>query len=107
MAWTDPTTDAALLDVAWKDRPKDDGVLAVYLDGAHVQCVAYLGADPEAAVTANYKLAEIYQARALQRAGWVGTGDQAGMDGFGVTVYPMDWNVKRLLRPEAARMVVR
>lgn len=106
MAWTDPTADAKLLDVAWKDRPKDDAVLAVYLAGAHTQCVDYLGAEPQTPA-ANHKLAEIYQARALQRAGWVGSGEQAGIDGFGVTVYPMDWNVKRLLRPEAARMVVR
>lgn len=106
MAWTDPTDDAKLLDVAWKERPKEDEVLAVYLAGAHFQCVGYLGAEPET-VGANHKLAEIYQARALQRAGWVGTGNQAGGADFGVTVYPMDWNVKRLLRPELAKMVVR
>lgn len=105
MAWTDPTTDAALLNVAWADRPTDDEVLAAYLAGAHTQCVAYLGAEPET-IAANHKLAEIYQARALHRAGWVGAGDRTGVD-FPVTVYPMDWNIKRLLRPEAAKMVVR
>lgn len=106
MAWVDPADDAKLLDAAWADRPTDPDVLEVYLEAAHVQCVDFLGDEPEA-VTANHKLGLIYQARALQRAGWVGSGNQAGGADFGVTVFPMDWNVKRLLRPPSAHMVVR
>lgn len=106
MAWVDPAAETALLDVAWADRPKDTAVLAVYLEAALVQCVDFLGSAP-APVAENHKLGLIYQARALHRAGWVGSGNQSGGDGFGVTVFPMDWNVKRLLRPPSAHMVVR
>lgn len=106
MSWTDleDADDVAVLDVVWADRP-DEAVTRFYLDAANTQCVDYLGSDPDEPA-ANHKLAEMHQARALQRAGWVGTGNQAGAE-FGVTVFPMDWNVQRLLRPEAAKMVVR
>lgn len=94
--WVNLTADLALLDVQWADRPEDD-VAEFLLEAAHVACAAYLGAEPEE-VAANHKLAEMMQARALHRAGYVGSGNQAGGD-FPVTVFPMDWTVKNLLRP--------
>ena len=107
MSWTDleDTDDVAVLGVAWDDRPGEKPVVQFYLDAANDQCVDYLGSEPETPAP-RHKLAEMYQARALQRAGWVGTGNQAGAE-FGVTVFPMDWNVQRLLRPETAKMAVR
>ncbi|QUC01105.1 hypothetical protein [Cellulosimicrobium cellulans] len=95
--WVDLEADAPFLDVEWADRPDDD-VAAVLLQAAHVACVAFLGAEPDT-VSANHKLAETLQARALHRAGYVGSGNAAGGD-FPVTVFPMDWTVKSLLRPQ-------
>lgn len=95
--WVDPVTDAPLLDVEWADRPDDD-VAQELLDASHVACLAFLGAEP-AEVAANHKLAELLQARSLHRAGYVGSGNAAGGD-FPVTVFPMDWTVKSLLRPQ-------
>jgi hypothetical protein len=100
MSWVDTTADVELLDVQWADRPDVDTVVQDLLDAAHVQCQTYLGAEPES-ITANLKLAEILQARALHRSGYVGTGNAVGAD-FPITVFPMDWNVKRLLRPAPA-----
>jgi hypothetical protein len=47
----------------------------------------------------NYLKAQAFQARALYRSSIAGSGDQIGGDGFTVTVFPMDWTVKALLRP--------
>lgn len=48
----------------------------------------------------NYLHAQVLQARALYRSTMAGSGDQIGLDGQAVTVFPMDWTVKNLLRPK-------
>lgn len=50
-------------------------------------------------VPANYRTALVMQARALYRSTVAGSGDQLGGDGLSVSVFPMDWTVKNLLRP--------
>lgn len=75
--------------------------LALLLASAQVQCAAFapdLGDD--VTVPANYRHAQVLQARALYRAGMAGSNDQIGLDGQSVTVFPMDWTVKALLRPK-------
>ena len=75
--------------------------LALLLASAQVQCAAFapdLGDD--VTVPANYRHAQVLQARALYRAGMAGSNDQIGLDGQSVTVFPMDWTVKLLLRPK-------
>lgn len=81
----------------------DPEVLTSYLLAAWEQCVAYL--PPKwlipypPVIPESWVQAQIMQARALHRSNVAGSGDQLGGDGFGVTVYPMDWTVKNLLRP--------
>ena len=75
--------------------------LALLLASAQVQCAAFapdLGDD--VTVPVNYRHAQVLQARALYRAGMAGSNDQIGLDGQSVTVFPMDWTVKNLLRPK-------
>ena len=75
--------------------------LSLLLASAQVQCAAFapdLGDD--VTVPANYRHAQVLQARALYRAGMAGSNDQIGLDGQSVTVFPMDWTVKSLLRPK-------
>ena len=75
--------------------------LALLLASAHVQCAAFapdLGDD--VTVPANYRHAQVLQARALYRSTMAGSGDQIGIDGQAVQVFPMDWTVKNLLRPK-------
>jgi len=99
VGWVDPD------DVAeeWADAPDDPDTLVNYLTAAYEQCVEYLPPVdlkpyPEP-IPARYRQAQVKQARALYRADLVGSGDQTAPDGYGVTVYPMDWTVKNLLRP--------
>ena len=72
-----------------------------YLQAAHSQCAAYarplLTGVP---VPAEYRLAQVLQARALVRAGIIGTESELYAGSETVTVFPMDWTVKRLLNPE-------
>lgn len=103
MSWVNLVADLDILDVQWADRP-DDEVAQFLLDAAHEQCVDFAPTAP-AVIPANWKLAEMLQARALHRAGYVGSGNQSGSD-FPVTIYPMDWTVQNLLRPKLGVPVV-
>ncbi|MEV7972862.1 hypothetical protein [Cellulomonas sp. NPDC089187] len=80
--------------------------LALHLNSAHQQCVAFLNDREPDPVLDRHKLAQIMQARALYRSLAAGSGDQLGGED-GVTVFPMDWTVKNLLRPKRARRYLR
>jgi hypothetical protein len=73
------------------------------LDVAAEQCITYAPlAEGEnvADVPDRYRLAQKLQAQALFRASQVqGDQDTEGMQGYTVTVRPMDWTVRNLLRP--------
>lgn len=106
VGWVETTN----LDNEWADAPVDEAVLSRYLRAAHGQCLDYLPhrrddvtgelvpvvPDP---VPDTFVLAQIMQARALWNSVTAGSGDQIGADGQAVTVFPMDWTVKNLLRP--------
>lgn len=86
----------------------DEFTLEALLAAARTQCEAFapkLGWDEP--VPAHYLMAQAMQARALWRAQKVGSGDQIGGDGMTVTVFPMDWTVKALLRPKKGVPTVR
>lgn len=106
MSWTSATlTDARLL---WRDAPEDDDELQIVLDAAYGQCVAFAPAAPETpsvADEARFATAHVMQARALYRSATAGGGDSFGGEGFTVTVFPLDWSVKLLLRPPGRPVV--
>lgn len=71
---------------------------------AQLQCARFAPALAEdATVPENYVAAQVLQTRALVAAGHTGPGDQSGSYAETVTVYPMDWTVKALLRPRRGR----
>lgn len=86
----------------WPDAPLEDpATLAAMLASARVQCEQFapdLGGD--ALVPANYMHAQVLQARALYRAGMAGMDGRLGVEGQSLTLFPMDWAVKALLRPK-------
>ena len=89
--------------------PSDDGDLYRLLEVARDQVEAFapvLAAG--AAVPERYRAAQLMQARAVQNA-YVSNGDQQTDLGGGliVSVRPLDWNVKQLLRPKSATKVAR
>lgn len=97
------------VEAYWPDAPLGEpGTLAAMLASARIQCEAFapdLGATVD--IPANYRHAQVLQARALYRAGMAGSDSRIGVDGQAVTVFPMDWTVKALLRPKRGRPRVR
>jgi len=86
----------------WADAPVDDGYLFRLLDVARTQCETF-APDFVGRAPSNYAHAQLLQARALWASGNVSQGDQFGDNsGLSVTVFPMDWTVKNLLRPSRA-----
>lgn len=89
----------------WADAvTMDDPELERYLQAAYEQCVEFAPEldDGQTLIPARLVQAQVMQARAIWRAVKAGDGDQIGPDGLTVTVYPMDWTVKNLLRPRRA-----
>lgn len=87
----------------WADAPLDDVFLALLLDTAKEQCVAYapallLGAP----VPARYTQAQLTQARALYQSTIANQNDQVGIEGFTVRVFPLDFTIRAMLRPKRA-----
>ena len=117
MAWL-TAAEVRAADLYWSssDELPSDLDLAALLASARVQCEEYAPtlvdtlADGTVVVRVppeNYRLAQALQARALWRSTSVGSGNQFGADGMTVTVFPMDWTVKSLLRPKSGRFKVR
>lgn len=61
-----------------------------------------LATNPEGLVPEAYKLAEIMQARNIWNAIKASSGGDMDGSGFGISVMPLDWSVKQLLRPDIA-----
>ena len=104
MSWV--TTEQA--EALWADAANlEPDVLQLLLDSAHTDCVAFLpdGAEDTAPedVPASWKLAEVYQARGRYIAVLAGGDNQVGAAGSTVTVFPLDWQVKQLLRPKRGK----
>jgi hypothetical protein len=86
----------------WKDAPPDDVVLETYLATAKAAVLAYAPALPEDAVGVpdSYPLAQYLQARNIWNSGKASP--NGGFDGseYGISAYPLDWQVKQILRPQ-------
>lgn len=92
----------------WPDAPLEDpATLAAMLASAQVQCEEFAPDLGDALIPANYLHAQVLQARALYRAGMAGMDGRLGVEGQSLTLFPMDWTVKALLRPRRGRLSVR
>lgn len=101
--WIEDSTDPRLA-VLWPGAEDYGDALDFPLAVALIQCREFAPVLAEdALVPDNYVAGQIMQTRALVRAGVVGTGDQIGNYGETVTVFPMDWAVKNVLRPKRGK----
>lgn len=92
----------------WADAPEDDASLYDALESAKVQCIDYAPAIPLGApVPINYRQAQIKQAKAIWADLQGDAAGNAGPDGFAVPIYSMGHEVKKLLRPQRAKPVIR
>ncbi|ARU50154.1 hypothetical protein CBR64_00105 [Cellulosimicrobium cellulans] len=107
VGWVDVDT---VLEEEWTSSLTEDE-LRENLEVAYEQCIdfgpllangrrwttAHTGPTP-----ARFAKAQKLQARALARSTYTGSNNETGLDGMTVTVFPMDWTVKNLLRPRRA-----
>ena len=89
-----------------QDEDSDDIEFPLYC--SRIQCEAFAPAIPEGQeAPENYVAAQVLHARSLVRSGIAGSGDTTGIGTETVTVFPMDWTVKQLLRPRRGRPRIR
>lgn len=95
----------AQAEALWADAAHlDPEVLDLLLASAYDDCIAFLpdgSADVLLAdVPKSWLLAQAYQARARYNAILAGGDNQAGSDDQTVTIWPLDFHIKQLLRPK-------
>jgi hypothetical protein len=109
MAWVGWLVDGDQLEPYWPEWTGQAREAEAILSAAADQCAAFApdpGGTQDVQVPERFKLAQVMQARALYRAGLVRQDNQIGVDGQTVTVFPMDWQVKALLRPKTKPVLV-
>jgi hypothetical protein len=93
---------ATSIEVEWPEAARfDDGKLDELLAVARHQVEEFAPAlvEPEV-IPEGYRLAQSMQARALWQAQNTAPGDTQGGENYTVRVYPMDWTIKNILRPQ-------
>lgn len=90
----------------WRDAPDNDAILWTLLESARVQCVEFAPDLGARRPPANYRQAELMQARAIWQSTQANASEQIGVDGYAVSVYPLDHTIRLLLRPKRAVPVV-
>ncbi|WP_404311304.1 hypothetical protein LG314_07940 [Agrococcus terreus] len=99
------TLDAARRD--WPGAPEDDARLHDLLAVARTQVLEYAPELELAPVPAHYRAAQLLQARNVWNATQTDpNSSQMNGDGFAVPVYPLDWSVRQMLRPQRVVPVV-
>lgn len=87
----------------WADAPQNDVTLSELLAVSRAQCVAYAPALALGAVVpATYREAQYLQARAIYMSSISNQADSVGVEGYQVRSFPLDWNIRALLRPKKA-----
>lgn len=102
MSWTGWLTNDEV-STLWVDAPEDEFTLTLLVEAALAQVTDFAPAAPEDSPTPvppNFKLAQLMQTRNLWNASQVDTGGGMGEGDFVVRPFPLDWQVKALLRPK-------
>lgn len=90
------------LHVLWPgavDYPAEDLAFPLYVARIQVERFGPVLAEADV-VPETYVAGQILQTRALVRAGYTGDNNTAGSFEETVTVFPLDWTVKQLIRPK-------
>lgn len=88
----------------WSDAPADDAMLYMILRNARTAIEAWapkLPADSPAP-PAHYTQGQLLQAQAIATLGQTNPQEEVGFEQMSTRVYPLDWNIKQLVRPRSA-----
>lgn len=92
--------DAGFLVRAWDPFPADELVLSIFATAATTIPV------PTVDVPANYRQAQLLQARNIWNSAYASPTGDMDSAGYGLTTFPLDWSVQQLLRPKRATPVL-
>jgi hypothetical protein len=94
--------DSEAVGDLWQDADMEaPAVVKALLTAAYEQCAEYAPVLAEGAeVPERYRLAQIFQARALWAMQRQGAGESFNADGFSVAIYPLDARIRQMLRPK-------
>jgi hypothetical protein len=98
----------------WPDAPDDDVALFMLLESARIAVVSYAPAIPIPAppaipvIPVNYLQAQLAQTRAIWNMAQTSPQalDAIGFDNYAIRVYPLDYNIRQLIRPRSGRPVL-
>lgn len=101
----------------WADAPMDTAQLTQLLDVAQAAVLAFapdrFSGDPEAdppvapvAPTVGMRQAQLLQARNVWNSAAAGSGGDLDGGGYGLTTFPLDWQVRQLIRPKQGKPVI-
>lgn len=84
----------------WIDAPLDDAQLNDLLEVAKDAVLAYAPAvtDP-LAIPTGYRVAQLMQAKNVWNSSFASPGGDFDGSSYGLTTFPLDWQVMQLLRP--------
>lgn len=98
--------DAESITDVWLDAP-DEPQLSLIVEAALIQVQEYAPALPDGGgIPANYRQAQVMQTRNLWNATRVDAGGGSGDGDFIIRPFPLDWQVKALLRPKRGVPVI-
>ena len=99
------TAADAELETLWVDAPVEDPALVeLYLAAAREACEAFAPplAPDATSIPAGWRIAQAMQARNIWNAGNTAPSGDFDSGSYGVTAFPLDWQVQQLLRPRRA-----
>jgi hypothetical protein len=118
--WAAPETARKL----WRDAPADDETLQLYLNSAQTAVISYAPPLTQGLIDALYPseylfpsdnlfpmetlipeswlLAQIMQARNIFNSSKASPGGDFEGSGYGLSAFPLDWQVRQLIRPQRA-----
>lgn len=82
------------------DWPVDDEILIRLYANARESI------DPVIVIPANYRQAQLLQARNIWNSAYASPTGEIDGAGFGLTTFPLDWSVQQLLRPKQGKPVL-
>ncbi len=97
--------DVDELAVLWPDSDtiEAEDVLNLYLSAAKAGCLAFAPELPEGdPIPDEWLIAQAYHARNTYNAGQAAPSGEFDGSSYGLTAFPLDWQVKQLLRPQSA-----
>lgn len=95
----------------WVDAPTDDGAdedatLLELLEVAKGAVLAYAPAVEDLEVPTNYRVAQLMQMRNIWNSSKASPAGEFDNGSYGLSSFPLDWQIRQILRPKQGKPVI-